>query len=265
MSHSTNVLVHATTRCATRIAVGVLAALVVLLPFSSCSSGNTKVPTLTTTTTTSSTTTTSTTTTAPPTTAPPPTTAAASSVDGLSVAPPGSGAGYNRDLFVQWTDANHDGCDTRCEVLKRQHQPALPGLPNGGWLSPYDGYTTSDPSELDIDHVVPLHEAWLSGAVKLEWSDSDRVRERSRLARTARSHSRGEQVEGRQGSRRVAASGSRRLVHVCAGMGGRESEMASHSRPIRGRRVTEHAQRLPDMRLRVGARLGGKQRVGPAG
>ena len=118
VSHPPNDLVHATPPGATQIVVGVVAALVVLMPFSSCSSRSTKVPATTTTTTTSSTTT-STTTTAPPTTAPPPTTAAASSVDALTVTPPGSGTGYNRDLFVQWTDANHDGCDTRCEVLKR--------------------------------------------------------------------------------------------------------------------------------------------------
>ncbi len=52
-----------------------------------------------------------------------------------------------------------DGCDTRCEVLRRQRQPALPELANGGWPSPYDRGTTTDWSELDIDHVVPLKEA----------------------------------------------------------------------------------------------------------
>ncbi|MEY2966404.1 MAG: hypothetical protein RLY50_454, partial [Actinomycetota bacterium] len=34
----------------------------------------------------------------------------------------------------------------------------------GDWYSPYDGLTHTDPAELDIDHVVPLKEAWDSGA-----------------------------------------------------------------------------------------------------
>jgi hypothetical protein len=137
----------------------VLAALVALVTFGSCSPGSKHDATTTTTTVA-----TNSSAAASPTTAPPPTATAAGGVDALTVAPPGSGTGYSRDLFVQWIDANHDGCDTRCEVLKRQRQPALPGLPNGGWLSPYDGYTTPNSSELDIDHVVPLKEAWLSGA-----------------------------------------------------------------------------------------------------
>lgn len=81
----------------------------------------------------------------------------------LVVAPEGSPDGYDRDLFGTWIDADRDGCDTRCEVLKRSRRLDLPGLPSGGWLSAYDGYSTPDPSELDIDHLVPLAEVWQSG------------------------------------------------------------------------------------------------------
>jgi hypothetical protein len=35
---------------------------------------------------------------------------------------------------------------------------------SGEWLSIYDGYVTTDPTELEIDHVVALAEAWESGA-----------------------------------------------------------------------------------------------------
>jgi len=83
----------------------------------------------------------------------------------LPVAPESEAAPYSRTLFGgSWIDADGDGCDTRCEVLRTTRLPDLPGLPAGGWLSAFDGYTTDDPSELDIDHLVPLAEAWRSGA-----------------------------------------------------------------------------------------------------
>lgn len=83
---------------------------------------------------------------------------------GLIVAPERSGASYQRDLFQHWIDADDDGCDTRCEVLAQERRSDLPGLLAGGWLSIYDGYSTDDPSELEVDHLVALAEAWRSGA-----------------------------------------------------------------------------------------------------
>jgi hypothetical protein len=85
-------------------------------------------------------------------------------VDQLVVAPEGTDDGYDRELFDHWIDADSDSCDTRCEVLEAERRVDLPGLPSGGWLSIYDGYSTPDASELDIDHVVALGEAWRSGA-----------------------------------------------------------------------------------------------------
>lgn len=82
----------------------------------------------------------------------------------LVVAPEGPRDGYDRSLFEHWVDADGDGCDTRCEVLAAERRADLAGLPAGGWLSIYDGYWTDDPSELDVDHVVALAEAWESGA-----------------------------------------------------------------------------------------------------
>jgi len=37
-------------------------------------------------------------------------------------------------------------------------------LTSGKWLSPYDGKSYTKDSALDIDHLVPLAEAWRSGA-----------------------------------------------------------------------------------------------------
>jgi hypothetical protein len=43
---------------------------------------------------------------------------------------------------------------------------------SGSWYSPYDGATWTNPSYVDIDHVVPLAEAWRSGANT--WTTSQR-------------------------------------------------------------------------------------------
>jgi 5-methylcytosine-specific restriction endonuclease McrA len=44
----------------------------------------------------------------------------------------------------------------------------------GTWLDPYTGKTLTDSSEVDIDHVVPLANAWRSGASSAAWSTADR-------------------------------------------------------------------------------------------
>lgn len=86
-------------------------------------------------------------------------------------------AGYDRDLFQHWTDTDSDGCNARHEVLIAEAvvRPKISGscdLFGGEWYSLYDGVITSDPSSFDIDHVVPLKEAWDSGAY--QWSSSTR-------------------------------------------------------------------------------------------
>jgi hypothetical protein len=88
------------------------------------------------------------------------------------------GDGYDRSLFRHWIDANGNGCDTRQEVLIRdsrspaQIDPFRCKVLAGDWYSPYDGATWEDPSEIDIDHVVALKEAWDSGA--WNWSAEKR-------------------------------------------------------------------------------------------
>ena len=79
-------------------------------------------------------------------------------------------AGYDRNLFKHWVDANGDGCDTRKEVLIAEAvvKPTIGAscrLFNGSWLSLYDGRIDQDTgSGFDVDHLVPLAEAWQSGA-----------------------------------------------------------------------------------------------------
>ena len=78
--------------------------------------------------------------------------------------------GYDRGLFRHWVDADGNGCDTRREVLITEAATAPTvgggcGLSDGVWVSRYDGETeTGTGRGFDIDHLVPLKEAWDSGA-----------------------------------------------------------------------------------------------------
>ena len=85
--------------------------------------------------------------------------------------------GYDRTLFKHWIDADKNGCDTRKEVLiaeaiVKPKKGAKCALSGGKWVSPYDGKSYTKDSGLDIDHVVPLAEAWRSGA--WAWSAQQR-------------------------------------------------------------------------------------------
>jgi hypothetical protein len=85
--------------------------------------------------------------------------------------------GYARSLFPHWVDADGDGCSTRNEVLiSEADDPVTVGsgcsLSGGRWYSYYDQVSWTDPSDIDIDHMVPLAEAWDSGA--RSWSTATR-------------------------------------------------------------------------------------------
>ncbi|MBT2406483.1 MULTISPECIES: HNH endonuclease family protein [unclassified Streptomyces] len=87
----------------------------------------------------------------------------------------GSTTGYSRDLFPHWTTVSGT-CNTRETVLKRDGvnvvQDSSCAAVSGSWYSEYDGATWTAASDLDIDHVVPLAEAWRSGASS--WTTSKR-------------------------------------------------------------------------------------------
>lgn len=81
----------------------------------------------------------------------------------------GSVPTYDRSYFTHWIDANSDGCDTRAEVLKAESLVPVTyssgcTVATGQWYSWYDGATWTNASDVDIDHLVPLSEAWKSGA-----------------------------------------------------------------------------------------------------
>ena len=98
-------------------------------------------------------------------------------IDSLEVASEVS-SGYNRDLFKHWTDADGDGCNARYEVLIQETLAPLAvssgcKLSGGSWVSAFDLVETNDPSKFDVDHMVPLKEAWDSGA----WAWDAKTRE----------------------------------------------------------------------------------------
>ncbi|MFL6115056.1 MAG: HNH endonuclease family protein [Catenulispora sp.] len=100
--------------------------------------------------------------------------AARSQLDELTVAKAGSMAGYSRAKFPHWrsTGAN---CDVRDSVLKRDGTKVKTSGCNvvaGTWKSIYDGQVLNSPTKVDIDHLVPLANAWRSGAAK--WTTDQR-------------------------------------------------------------------------------------------
>jgi hypothetical protein len=107
-------------------------------------------------------------------------------LEGLVVAPAGSMVGYSREEFPHWASeaasygwAEPDGsCDVRDAALIRDGKGVEIddgcSITAGTWLDPYTGRTLTDSSEVDIDHVVPLANAWRSGVSSPRWSTADR-------------------------------------------------------------------------------------------
>lgn len=85
-------------------------------------------------------------------------------------------AGYAREKFRDWYDADGDCRDTRDEVLAQESRVAVAGcdISTGRWFSYYDGRTWTSDDDVDIDHLVPLAEVWDSGAKR--WTGGTRDR-----------------------------------------------------------------------------------------
>jgi hypothetical protein len=125
-------------------------------------------------------------------------------LDQLTVAASGSTRGYSRARFPHWRDAGHN-CDVRDTVLRRDGRNVkLSGcnVVGGQWFSQYDRRTLTDPSEVDVDHMVPLANAWRSGADK--WNDqrrgdfaNDLTRPQLRAVSSAANRSKGDQDPSR--------------------------------------------------------------------
>ncbi|MFJ3956837.1 HNH endonuclease family protein [Arthrobacter sp. NPDC090010] len=104
-------------------------------------------------------------------------------LDALPVAAKEPGGSYQRSAFGQaWADEDHNGCDTRNDVLRRDLEQVTftsssaksqCRVASGDLWDPYSGkriaFTRGETSSqaVQIDHVVALGEAWRSGADRL--------------------------------------------------------------------------------------------------
>jgi hypothetical protein len=84
--------------------------------------------------------------------------------------------GYSRAQFLHWSDPDRNGCDARNDTLKRDLKNA--GFKSdtneckvisGELIDPFSGKIlsfnlTTSASNIDIDHVVSLSNAWQTGA-----------------------------------------------------------------------------------------------------
>lgn len=92
--------------------------------------------------------------------------------------------GYSREAFgPAWLDANRNGCDERNDILARDLEQVTEEncrVLTGLLVDPYTGqdiaYAYGDGFLVDIDHVVALGNAWVSGAWRFD------VRRRAALA-----------------------------------------------------------------------------------
>ena len=88
---------------------------------------------------------------------------------------------YVRTKFYYPADLNGDCQNTRAEVLIAESLVAVTYtsashcyVKKGRWYSYYDGVSGSYASSFELDHLVALFEAWISGA--RSWTATDRKR-----------------------------------------------------------------------------------------
>lgn len=105
---------------------------------------------------------------------------ASGALPSLTVSAGGAPTAYVRAAFGdEWIDADADCHNTRAEVLMDESAAPVTFNPNGctvntgSWTDPWGGFTSTSAADFQIDHHVPLANAWRSGA--WAWTDAQRV------------------------------------------------------------------------------------------
>ncbi|WP_188838025.1 HNH endonuclease family protein [Flexivirga endophytica] len=103
----------------------------------------------------------------------------------LTVKAKGSMDGYSRDLFPHWRDAStwgwpvepNNACNARNAALYRDGENVTMSSTctslQGTWVDPYGAGKYDEASDIDIDHVVPLGDAYATGAAA--WDTTKRT------------------------------------------------------------------------------------------
>ena len=109
-----------------------------------------------------------------PTTAPAAANDALTALNQLEVKGRAAKTGYSRAQFPHWSDPDRNGCDTRNDTLKRDLTNITYKVGTrdckvvgGQLLDPFSGKSltfSSTKSNIDIDHLVALSNAWQTGA-----------------------------------------------------------------------------------------------------
>lgn len=113
---------------------------------------------------------------APPPNSVPPTPGTSSGLpllETLTIEP--EGLTESREDQFEYPILGADGCNTRERLLKASTTTGTktgPCTVSGQWYTWYDGEITTDPMQLAIDPIVPLEEAWDSGAS--QWTAAQR-------------------------------------------------------------------------------------------
>ena len=86
---------------------------------------------------------------------------------------------YDRDHFAGWLDSDGDCVNSRHEILQVEAVDFSMNaegcaVASGEWFDPYTDRTYTNPRDLDVDHVVALADAWVSGA----WAWADELLDR---------------------------------------------------------------------------------------
>ena len=140
---------------------------------------------------------------------------------------------YRRDDWPHWKDVDGNGCDARQDTLILwSTTPAIVDRSRGckvlagTWVSPYDGKVTASPADIQIDHMVPLAEAFRSGG--WQWDAGRRRQFANDPIELVAASGVVEQRQERLTPERVAPASRRVVVRLRRPLGHGEGDLRPH-------------------------------------